>query len=176
MEAQVKILLKILMSLSQVLFFTGCAGSTGNKPQPLYKQQKNVIQDRNSGLYYYAPRGATGGTIDKKTAYWHSIVSSGYLRCKENYAWVTYPEIYKKIESAGQAYARILTPADMKKLMKDLTYIPKRNSKEFKLIVKIETEATKSGNSMCLPPMSKNKLINTSHIKSNKLKSIMIQG
>ncbi len=141
--------LKLLMGVGVALLFVGC---TGNTPKPLHQQQRVVKNIGNH--YYYVPAYAQGGKLDKKWAYLNGISSSGLLQCKKNYVLISNPKAMQKSGKTTQAYQAILTPSELKELSAHPTSIPKRNSKEFKNLIKTDTELARTGQLYCIPPMS----------------------
>ncbi len=145
----VKMKVKLLMGVGIALLFVGC---TGNTPKPLHQQQRVV---KNMGKhYYYVPVYAQGGKLNKKWAYLNGVTSSGLLHCKKNYAWIANSKADKKSQKALGAYEAILTPSERKELYTHPTSIPRKDTKEYRNLVKVETELVKSGQAYCMPPMS----------------------
>ncbi len=146
-----KMKLKLLMGVSIALLFVGC---TGSNPKPMYQQQKVVRQA--GGNYYYAPVNAIGGKMDDKLVYLNKVTSSGLLQCKRGYALLTDSSVVQKEKKVNDAYLAILTPAELRAVFenKNPTHIPKRNSKEFQNLVKIDTQLVREGKLACIPPMS----------------------
>ncbi len=140
---------KLLMGMGIALLFVGC---TGNTPKPMYQQQKVVRQA--GGKYYYAPVNAIGGSMDNKMVYLNKVSSSGLLQCKKDYALLIDGSVFKKEQKVNNAYLAILTPSELLALSKHPTNIPKKNSKEFQKLIKIDTELVRAGKLACIPPMS----------------------
>jgi len=145
--------LKILISVGTALLFSGC---TGNTPKPLAQQQRVVKNIGNH--YYYVPSYAQGGKLDKKWAYINGITSSGLLQCKKNYAWLANPKADQESQKALGSYEAILTASERKELYTHPTSIPRKDTKEYRNMVKVETELVRSGQTYCMPPMSQKKV------------------
>ncbi len=143
-----KIATKIISVVGIALFFAGCTGNS----VPLHKQQKTVRQVK--GHYYYLPVSTEGGKLRAKSAYVSNITSSGLLQCKKNYLWIANTKEAIKAEKAVKLYTSILTPSEIKEFTTHSTSIPKKNSKEFQNLIKVETKLAKYGQSYCIRPMS----------------------
>ncbi len=138
---------KIISVASIALFFVGCTSNS----LPLHKQQKSVRQVK--GHYYYLPVNTDGGKLGTKSAYVSNITSSGLLQCKKDYLWIANKKEAIKADNAAKLYLSSLTPSELKEFTTHSTSIPKKNSKEFQNLIKVDTELAKHGQSYCIRPM-----------------------
>ena len=149
MERQMKLLLKMLVSVGVVLLFAGCAGNT---VKPLHQQQKVVRQD--GGKYYYVPANVFGGVVTKPWAYKNKVETSGLLECPVGYGLVISLNEQKKHNELNRKYRSILTASELKTYDTHPTITPKSDSQEYKKMVSEFTAMVRRGSMACIRPMT----------------------
>ena len=139
-------LTKIVAVVGIALLFAGCTRSTAVS---LSQQQKVITQI--DGQYYNKPLNSLS-TIIKSSheAKVLSTTSSGLIQCKKDYALITTKAVETKVKTSLKKYGAILTPSERNSLE-----FQKTDSKEYRNLVKVTTEAARSGQVYCIPPLSK---------------------
>ncbi len=161
-----KILIKIATVTGVALLLSGCtSGSTFTGKQYAYDINKRHIAQYDENNYYYRPNNSWSVKLDANTAHINSVASSGLLKCKENDIW--FISLNEREEEGAIRYRYLLSLAKLQLMdMKDdASYIPRRDSREFKDLIDIDTQMVRQGLIGCSKRMSKTEV---SHIRTSR--------
>ena len=148
-----------------VLLFDGCIASPSvAEKYPFNGKNREIVQydEENS---YYRPKNSWSHRLDANTAYINTIASSELLECKENDIWFISMNSRKEEGKVRYRYFISLTKSHLMDMKDDPTYIPRKDSKEFKDLMDIDTIMARQGLIGCSSKMSKQEVVN---IKTQK--------
>jgi len=145
---------KIGLFAGVVLLFNGCVGGSPVMENAPYDSNKLHIAQYDEEQYYYRPDYSWSQVLDANTAHLNSVASSDVLTCKENDIW--YISVNEREAEAKVRYRYMLSLAksQLMKMRKEADYIPRRDSKEFKDLIALDTQLAKQGLIGCSSKLS----------------------
>lgn len=151
--------IKAVVAAAIVLFLNGCNDST---PTIQDKQSLNVhkqhIVKHYKDAYYYRPNNAWSYKLTANSANLNNVASSGNLKCKENDIWYIMDHARDAEMKVRYKYTITLSKSQLNKMEDESDYIPRRDSKEFKDLIEIDTQMAKQGLIGCSSQIPKERI------------------
>ncbi len=153
-----KTVLKMGVIVGMVWLVNGCIGASSVEKEYAYDSNKRHLAQYDDEKYYYRPDNAWSHTVDASTAHLNSVASSELLTCKENDIW--FISLNEREEEGKVRYRYIISLAksQLMEMEDNASYIPRRDSKEFKDLMDIDTRMAKEGLIGCSSEVSEDQL------------------
>ncbi len=150
-----KIVIKIAGVVVIALLLSGCTGTSSVEKEYAYDSSKRQIAQYDDESYYYRPDHSWSHRLDENSANLNSVASSGLLTCKEDDIWFISLNEREKEGKIRYRYMISLAKSQLMEMKDDSTYIPRRDSKEFKDLIAIDTQMAEQGLIGCSSQLSK---------------------
>lgn len=138
-----------------MLFLSGCSNTASAEKEYAYNINKHHLIHYNSKEYYYAPNHSWSQILNANAANLNNVASGDILDCKENDIWFISLNEREKEEKVRYRYIISLAKNQLMKMEDNATYIPRRNSKEFKDLTETDTQMAHKGLIGCSGRISK---------------------
>ncbi len=154
-----RIAMKRVCVAGAIVFLGGCADVLSIDKQYVYNANKRHVVQYGDDNYYYRPDHSWSQRLNANKANLNSVASSGLLSCKENDIW--YISINDREEEGKIRYRYMISLAKSQliDIENNATYIPRRDSKEFKDLIEIDTQMAHHGLIGCSSRISKNEIL-----------------
>ena len=137
---------KIVLLTGVGLMFSGCTGTSSVVEQEyVYDANKRHLAQYKEEYYYYRPDHSWSHVLDASTANINSVASSGLLTCKENDIWYISVNEREKEAKIRYRYFISLAKSQLIDMEDNASYIPRRDSKEFKDLIETDTQLARQG-------------------------------
>ena len=130
---------------ASALLFTGCVSTSSVDKKYPYDINKRHIAQYNEDENYFRPDYSWSHRLDANTANLNSVASSGLLSCKENDLWFISMNEREEEAKVRYRYFISLAKSQLDEMEDNATYIPRRDSKEFKDLIEIDTTMARQG-------------------------------
>ena len=135
----------IVSALSIAFLLNGCNNTpTVQNKQTFDLNQQNIIKHYKDA-YYYRPANAWSYKLSANSANLNNVASGGILKCKENDIWFISNDDRAPEKKIRYRYMISLSKSQLNKMEDESEYIPRRDSKEFKDLIGIDTQMAKRG-------------------------------
>ena len=155
--------MKRICAAGVILFLAGCADSASIGKQYAYDVNKRHVAQHDKDNYYYRPDNSWSKRLKANEANLNSVASSGLLSCKENDIWFISMNEREEEGKIRYRYMISLAKSQLIDMENNATYIPRRDSKEFKDLIKIDTQMAGQGLIGCSGKLSKEEVSRSIH-------------
>ena len=138
-----------------LLLVNGCTGTSSVEKEYTFDSNKRHIDQYDKESYYYEPDHSWSHRLDANTANLNSVASSGLLICKEDDIWFISMNERGEEGKIRYRYMISLAKSQLMEMEDNATYIPRRDSKEFKDLIEIDTQMARQGLIGCATKISK---------------------
>ncbi len=153
-----KLDIKSVVVTGVAILLSGCAGDTASvKKEYSYNSSAHHIAQYDEESYYYRPNYSWSQRLSANSANLNNVASSGLLTCKEDDIWFISLNEREEEGKIRYRYMISLAKSQLMKMEDNATYIPRRDSKEFKDLIEIDTKLTRQGSIGCSSKISKEK-------------------
>ncbi len=142
------------------LLFSGCIASSSVAEKYPYNEKNREIVQYDEERSYFRPKNSWSHRLDANTAYINTVASSELLKCREDDIWFISMNSREEEGKVRYRYLISLTKSHLMDMKDDSTYIPRKDSKEFKDLIDIDTEMVSQGLIGCSSKMSKEEVSN----------------
>ncbi len=123
-----------------MLVLSGCAMTSVATEKPPFDIKKQHILKHYEDVYYYRPNQSWSYKLDANSANLNNVASGGLLNCKEDDIWFRSIQDGAEEEKIRYRYMISLSKSQLEDMKDDPTFIPRRDSKEFKDLIEIDTQ------------------------------------
>ena len=128
-----------------VLLVSGCTTTSAVAEKKAFDINKRHIVKHYEDAYYYRPNHSWSYKLSEYSANLNNVASGGLLTCKENDIWFISINDRAEEKKIRYRYFISLAKSQLEKMWSDPTFIPRRDSKEFKDLIKIDTQMAQQG-------------------------------
>lgn len=160
-------IVKVAVAACVALLLSGCDNATpaAQHNKQAFDLKKQHIVKHYKDAYYYRPNNAWSYKLSANSANLNSVTSGGHLKCQENDIWFISNSDRAPEKKIRYRYYISLAKLQLNKMEEDPNYIPRRDSKEFKDLIEIDTQMAKQGLIGC-----------SSQIPKGRIENILPQG
>jgi hypothetical protein len=155
---RMRIALKSICAAGIIVFLGGCTDIASADRQYAYDINKRHIVQYGEDNYYYRPDNSWSQRLNANEANLNNVASSGKLHCRENDIWFISMNDREKEGKIRYRYMISLAKSQLMKMENNATYIPRRDSKEFKDLIKIDTQMAHQSLIGCSSRISKKEI------------------
>lgn len=127
------------------IMLSACVSTPTSMQKYVFDKNKIHILKYQEEGYYYRPNHSWSYILHANSANMNNITSGGILSCKENDIWYISIKDREEERKIRYRYFISLSKFQLNDMRKDSTFIPRENSKEFKNLVRMDTEYAKLG-------------------------------
>ena len=153
-----KLEIKIVIITGMAVLLNGCTGGTASASKEYsYNSSEKHIAQYDEESYYYRPNYAWSQRLNANSANLNNVASSGLLTCKEDDIWFISLNEREEEGKIRYRYMISLAKSQLMEMEDNATYIPRRDSQEFKDLIEIDTQMAGQGLIGCSSKISKEK-------------------
>jgi len=145
----------VLVYIGLMMFLSGCSNTASAEKEYAYDINEHQLIHYNDENYYYRPNYSWSQVLNANTANLNNVASGNILDCKENDIWFISLNEREKEGKVRYRYTISLAKNQLMKMEDNATYIPRRDSKEFKDLIEIDTQMARQGLIGCSSMISK---------------------
>lgn len=149
---------KIVGVAGAALVLSGCASTPVATEKYAFDINKRHIVQYYEDEYHYRPNHSWSYKLDENSANLNNIAAGGYLTCEENDIWFISMEDREEEKKIRYRYFISLSKSQLNDMKDDPTFIPRRDSKEFKELIEIDTRMAKQDLIGCSGKLPKNQV------------------
>ncbi len=140
-----KFIVKVASTLSVIALLSGCVKIPNSTEGYVYDTKKIHIIKYQNESYHYRPDHTWSYKLNANSANMNNVASSGILSCKEGDIWFISLKDREEERKIRYRYFISLSKFQLNDMREDPNFIPRENSKEFKNLVRMDTEYAKLG-------------------------------
>lgn len=139
------VIARTLSTLGTVVLLSGCVNTPTPTEEYTYDSNKVHIIKYQDESYHYRPNHSWSYKLNANSANMNNITSGGVLSCKEGDVWYISLKDREEERKIRYRYFISLSKLQINEMREDSTFIPRENSKEFKNLVRMDSEYAKLG-------------------------------
>ncbi|MDQ7046571.1 MAG: hypothetical protein Q9M39_02755 [Sulfurovum sp.] len=141
-----RIIAKTVVFTGIALILSGCMGTSSTIEQEYaYDSNKRHLVEYKDEYYHFRPDNSWSYVVDASIANINTVASSGLLECKEGDIWYISRNEREKEAEIRYRYFISLAKSQLMKMDDNASYIPRKNSKEFKDLIEVDTQMAGQG-------------------------------
>lgn len=153
-----KIAIQTAVVAGVIILLNGCNNTPSVENTQAFDLKKQHIAKHYKDAYYFKPNNSWSYKLNANGATLNNVASGGVLTCKENSIWFISNADRSEEEKIRYKYFISLSKSSLNKMREDPDFIPRRNSKEFKDLMEIDTKMAKQGLVGCSDQISQERM------------------
>jgi len=140
-----ELIVKAASTLGLIALLSGCVKTPDLKDGYTYDVKKIHIIKYQDESYHYRPDHTWSYKLNANSANMNNVTSGGILSCKEGDIWFISLKDREEERKIRYRYFISLSKFQLNDMREDPHFIPRENSKEFKNLIRMDTEYAKQG-------------------------------